>query len=245
MADKIISLSRQKSKATSRKVTRRKVNENSRADYVSQMIRQAIHDGRYKPGERVRETEVAEWLKVSRTPVREALRRLESDGMLIFVSWRGVVVADLDRQQVSELYAMREILEGAAAKLAARHIDELEIEILVALLERMQAARNDAHATASLNRQFHDTIHVAAHNRYLVQMLEKLDNSLALLRGTTFSIDGRAQQAAREHGDIVEGIKRRDPIAAEAAARAHISAAQRARIELMMTQESDQWESRT
>jgi DNA-binding GntR family transcriptional regulator len=109
----------------------------------------------------------------------------------------------------------------------------------------MDKARSDAQATALLNRQFHETIYAAAHNRYLVQMLEKLANSLALLRGTTFKIPGRANQAAREHRDIIDCIVRRDADAAEAAARAHTSAAHRARIELMMSQESGRRETLT
>ena len=206
----------------------------SRADYVEERIRQAIQAGRYGPGERIRETEVAGWLEVSRTPVREAFRRLESEGLLSFVSWRGVVVADLDRQQVSELYAMREVLEGAAARLAARHIGDPEIDLLAGLLARADACREDPGALAAINRQFHEVIHGAAHNRYLTQTLNQLRNSLALLRGTTFAVPGRADTAAAEHGAILEAIRDRDADAAEAAARTHIAAARRARLELLL-----------
>lgn len=209
----------------------------SRADYVKERIREAIQAGRYQPGERIRETEVAEWLKVSRTPVREALRRLESEGLVTFMSWRGVVVADLDRQQVSELYAMREVLEGAAARLAARHIGDAEIDLLEGLLSRADACREDSGALAAINRQFHETIYAAAHNRYLTQTLEQLRNALALLRGTTFAVPGRAGTAAAEHGAILKAIRDRDPDAAEAAARNHIAAAQRARLQLLLDTE--------
>jgi DNA-binding GntR family transcriptional regulator len=209
----------------------------SRADYVKERIREAIQAGRYLPGERIRETEVAGWLEVSRTPVREALRRLESEGLVTFVSWRGAVVADLDRQQVSELYAMREVLEGAAARLAARHIGDAEIDLLEALLARADACREDPDALAAINRNFHETIYAAAHNRYLMQTLEQLRNALALLRDTTFAVPGRAGTAAAEHRAILEAIRSRDPGAAEAAARAHIAAAQRARLQLLLEAE--------
>ncbi|MHA1599659.1 MAG: GntR family transcriptional regulator, partial [Alphaproteobacteria bacterium] len=205
--------------------------------YVKERIREAIQAGRYQPGERIRETEVAEWLEVSRTPVREALRRLESEGLVTFMSWRGVVVADLDRQQVSELYAMREVLEGAAARLAARHIGGAEIDLLEVLLARADARREDSGALAAINRQFHETIYAAAHNRYLTQTLEQLRNALALLRGTTFAVPGRAATAAAEHVAILKAIRDRDPDAAEAAARAHIAAAQRARLQLLLDTE--------
>lgn len=209
----------------------------SRADRVRDRIRDAIRSGRYKPGERIRETEVADWLEVSRTPVREALRRLESEGLLTFESWRGVVVADLDRQQISELYAMREVLEGAAARLAARHIDEGEFELLDLLLARADAAADEPAALAEINRQLHETIYAAAHNRYLTQTLEQLRNALALLRGTTFAVPGRAGTAAEEHRAIVEAIRGRNPERAESAARTHIAAAHRARLRLLLEED--------
>lgn len=206
----------------------------SRADRVLGRIREGIRSGRYKPGERVRETEVADWLGVSRTPVREALRRLESEGLVSFESWRGVVVADLDRQQIGELYAMREILEGAAARLAARHIDDAGLDLLDLLLARADEAAGDPEALAGINRRFHETIYGAAHNRYLNQTLEQLRNSLALLRGTTFAVPGRPETAAAEHRAILSGIRARDPDTAETAARAHIAAAQRTRLRLLV-----------
>lgn len=210
----------------------------SRAERVLAQIRDGIHAGRYKPGERVRETEVADWLGVSRTPVREALRRLESAGLVVFEPWRGAVVADLDRQQINELYAMREVLEGAAARLAARHIDEAELDVLAVLLDRADAAADDPDALAAINRTFHETLQRAARNRYLTETLEQLRNALALLRGTTFAVTGRPETAAAEHRAIVAAIGRRDADAAEAAARDHIRAAQKARLRLLLDEDS-------
>jgi DNA-binding GntR family transcriptional regulator len=209
----------------------------SRADQVQQQILKSIQSGRSQPGDRIRETEVAGELGVSRTPVREALRRLESDGLLHFESWRGVVVAQLDRQQIGELYAMREVLEGAAARMAARHIDEAEIELLELLLEQAEQSPADPLRLAKLNRKLHQTIYAAAHNQYLLQTLGQLENALALLRGTTYAVSGRAASAALEHRAIVEAICRRDADAAEAAARAHIAAAQGVRLRLILEEE--------
>ena len=206
----------------------------SRADQVQARIMQAIRNGRFRAGDRIRETQVADWLKVSRTPVREALRRLEAEGLLSFESWRGVVVSELDRQQVGELYAMREVLEGAAARMAARHIDDAEVELLQLLLQEMEEAGEDAETLAELNRKLHQTIYAAAHNQYLMQTLGQLENSLALLRGTTFAVEGRATSAASEHRAIVEAIAARDPESAEAAARSHISSAQRLRLRMIL-----------
>ncbi|MHA1153599.1 MAG: GntR family transcriptional regulator [Alphaproteobacteria bacterium] len=206
----------------------------SRAEYVEARIREAIQDGRYQPGARLRETEIAERLKVSRTPVREALRRLESEGLLGFVPWRGVVVAQLDRRQVMELYAMRAILEGAAAGLAARQVQPAEIDLLDALLARAEAAEDHPTRLASINREFHQAIQAAAHNRYLTQTLDGLRNALALLRGTTFALPGRAAEAQNEHRSILDAIRAHDAEAAETAARAHIAQAERARLRMLL-----------
>ncbi len=204
-----------------------------RAEQVRHQILEAIRQRRYGPGERITETEVATWLGVSRTPVREAFRRLETEGLLTFQSWRGVVVADLDRQQVSELYAMRQALEGTAARLAARHIDEPEIDLLEQLLARSAEAECSAEDLAAVNRLFHETIYAAAHNRYLLQTLEQLRNALALLRGTTYAVPGRPATALSEHEAILGAIRARKPEDAEEAARAHIAAAQKCRLQLM------------
>jgi len=230
MTSKIVNLPKKKSKRDS-------LPQASRADQVQRQILKSIRSGDYRPGDRIRETAVAQSLGVSRTPVREALRRLESDGLLSFESWRGAVVARLDRQQVSELYAMREVLEGAAARMAARHIDDAGIELLELLLEQAQESPDDPARLAKLNRDLHQTIYSAAHNRYLLQTLGQLENALALLGGTTYAVSGRAKTAAAEHQAIVEAICSRDAEAAELATRKHIAAAQRARLRLLLEEE--------
>lgn len=204
-----------------------------RADLVQEKIREAIHSGKFQPGERIRETEVAQWLNVSRTPVREALRRLESEGIVTFASWRGVVVAQLDQQQIAELYAMRQILEGAAARLAAQHISATELDLLKRLQSQATRKSLGPEALAKLNRKFHEVIYVSTHNRYLLQMLNTLRSALTLLQGTTYSLKGRTETAASEHRSIVEAIEARNPDAAEAAARTHIEHAERARFQML------------
>src|SRR5262249_59308658 len=99
----------------------------SRSEFVFAALRDAIWDGRFAPGERIPEEEIARSLGVSRTPVREALRRLQERGMLSIGAGRSLVVAELSQQQVLELYAMREILEGSAARFAAQHAHRAEI----------------------------------------------------------------------------------------------------------------------
>src|SRR5262247_4831520 len=125
----------------------------SRADFVYESLRDAISDGRIAAGERVREEEVARNLGVSRTPVREALQRLQQRGLLSFGPTRGLVVAQLSHEQVVELYAMREILEGSAARFAAQHASPGEIALLHRLQDQLRAAEGDDLLRKHLDRR--------------------------------------------------------------------------------------------
>ena len=203
----------------------------SRADFVFESLRDAISDGRIAAGERVREEEIARDLGVSRTPVREALQRLQQRGLLAFGAGRGLVVAGLGQHQVLQLYAMREILEGSAARFAAQHANETDIAILYRLQKELADAAEDAAVLVMLNRRFHQAMYEAAHNQYLLQTLNMLHDSLALLHNTTFRMPNRRSDSDEEHHRIVVAIERRDPGGAEEAAREHIRQAQRTRFE--------------
>ena len=180
----------------------------------------------------MRETEVATELGVSRTPVREAFRQLQADGLLTMEPWRGVVVAEMDEQQIVELYAMRLVLEGAAAGLAARHAADSQIAALDEILDA-SASETDPDALAALNRQFHQGIYTAAHNRYLLKALHALSDSMALLPSTTYALSERPATALAEHRDVLDAIRRRDDAAAEQTARDHITEAERARLNVV------------
>ncbi len=204
----------------------------SRAQRVYERLKEDIRAGALRRGERVREEQVARALGVSRTPVREALTRLTARG-LIEATPAGLVVATISRPQTLELYAMREVLEGSAARFAAQHAAPSEIAMLDRLSSAFETAFGDADRLAELNRRFHSAIVDAAHNRYLVRMLDELSDALALLPGTTFQLAARGPLAVREHAAIVTAIAARDPDAAERAARLHIQHAQEARLALM------------
>jgi len=207
--------------------------ETSLGEHVHAWLRDAIRDGRYQPGERIREAEVAQHLDVSRTPVREAFRRLQADGLLVLTPWRGAEVAELDRNQVVELYAMRRVLEGTAAGLAAENATDAEVVRLFDLLGRDQAAGGNPGRRSGINREFHQALYGAAHNRYLLKALNALADSLALLKSTTYEVPGRAETALAEHRSIAEAIRDRNPETAERVTRAHIESAERARIRLL------------
>jgi DNA-binding GntR family transcriptional regulator len=206
----------------------------SRSEFVFAALRDAIWDGRFAPGERIPEEEIARALGVSRTPVREALRRLQERGMLAVGAGRTLVVAELSKQQVLELYAMREILEGSAARFAARHANDTEIDMLHRLLGELDKHRNDPRLSVSLNRRFHRAICEAAHNRYLIATLDGMHDALALLNGNTFRVPNRRSESDAEHRRIVRAIERRDADAAEKAARDHVRQAQRTRFAMLV-----------
>jgi len=192
-------------------------------------IRAAIRDGALPPGLRLTETDLAARFGVSRTPVRQAIARLEAEGLLTHQPRRGLSVTRPDHQQVIELYVMREILEGAAARLAAQHATETELAAMGELVEAEPAIFADTAALAELNQRIHGLLYLAAHNRYLLRSLGQISATIALLP-TLLTVGGRAQQAHEEHRAILAALGRRDGDAAEAAARDHARAAQRHRL---------------
>jgi DNA-binding GntR family transcriptional regulator len=192
-------------------------------------IRAAIRDGALPPGLRLTETDLAARFGVSRTPVRQAIARLESEGLLTHQPRRGLAVTRPDHQQVIELYVMREILEGAAARLAAQHATETELAAMAELVDSEPAIFAETAALSELNQRIHGLLYLAAHNRYLLRSLGQISATIALLP-TLLTTGGRAERAHEEHRAILAALQRRDGDAAEAAARAHSRAAQRHRL---------------
>jgi DNA-binding GntR family transcriptional regulator len=202
----------------------------SRSELVYRKLRQAIERGELKPGARVMEREVAERLQVSRTPVRDALRRLESDGMLAFEPRIGIVVASITRQAMLELYAMREVLEGTAARLCARHASDIEVMELEELVMRERRLQGNHDALAHHNKLFHQAVHRGAHNRYLEKSLAAVNDSMCLLGESIMRLPQRAELAKGEHAALVAAIRGRDADRAEEAARHHVRSAQNQRL---------------
>ncbi len=206
----------------------------SRGELVYQALLEAIRNGKLLPGYRIREEEIAAMLGVSRTPVREAIQQLQSRRLVEYAPGRGIAVLEMNRQQILELYAIREVLEGAAARLAAQHADADEIEVMKSLLDELTAAGSDSTRLARLNIALHRVIYEAARNRYVQDALANLQDALSLLGATTFSVPDRFDSANVEHRAIVAAIEARDPDEAERTARLHIREAQRARLKLRM-----------
>lgn len=198
------------------------------------LILEAIDVGVFKPGDRLVESDLAERFGVSRTPIREALQRLETQSLLAR-DGRSLIVSSLDHNQMAELYVVRTELEGLAARLAARHATAEEVRVLGDMVRDDHKLVNDPSALSRANRRFHKQIHLASHNRYLVQQLDLVHRSMALMATTSIAVEGRGEDTLIEHQAIVDAIANRDEDGAYSALRNHISKAFVTRLK----QESD------
>ena len=194
-------------------------------------ILEAIDVGVYRPGDRLVESDLAERFGMSRTPIREALQRLETQSLLTR-DGRSLIVASLDHNQMAELYVVRTELEGLAARLAARHATDEEGQVLQDMVHDDRALMDDPSALARANRRFHKQIHLASHNRFLVQQLDLVHRSMALMATTSLAAQGRGEIALAEHQAIVDAITQRNEDAAYKALRDHISVAFVTRLKL-------------
>jgi DNA-binding GntR family transcriptional regulator len=207
--------------------------------YAYRVLREAIRSGNFQPGEHLRETDVAHWLGISRTPVREAFHRIITEGLVTNGPWNGVMIADLDEDQLRQLYAVREALEGTAAALAAQHATEPDVKQMLEILETEAGALGDPKRLVILNGKFHQTLYRASHNHYLLQSVNSVVDALGLLRRSTFVLPGSIELAHGEHQKIVEAIRLRRPTDAEHAARLHVRNALLTRRKLRSSQPSE------
>lgn len=200
---------------------------------IYDLIIAAIEKGEFPPGERLREDHLAVRFGVSRTPIREALRRLEAQGLVTHEPRRGAVVSQLSYNQINELYYVCEVLEGAAARLAALHASDVEIAVLRAMLTPPAEVMDDPAERTKHFRKFHRQIYLISRNRYLMDLRDNMRSSLTILAGTTSTAPRTDDHTLQEHTDLVEAIAARDPDAAEQAARRHMRAALKSRLELI------------
>ena len=155
--------------------------------------------------------------------VRAMARTIAGDG-------RSLIVASLDHNQLAELYLVRAHLEGLAARMAAQHATDEEIRVLRVMVEKDEKLLGDPAALARANRRFHKQVHLASHNRYLVQQLDLVYRTMALMATTSLAVEGRGRTALDEHDTIITTIEARDGVAAEQALKTHISRAFETRL---------------
>jgi DNA-binding GntR family transcriptional regulator len=210
----------------------------SKPDFASQSqgelayskLLDAILSGAFNPGDRLREVETAEHLSLSRTPVREALRRLEADGIVEHRPRIGAVIRQLGHAEIVELYEMRLVLERTAAEMAAKHAVAAETDGMDRLNTKIAASIANSTKAAALNQKFHQSLYAAARNRFLLDAARALNNALLLLGPTTLADEERIETVCRQHRCIVDAIRAGDEEAAGAAAEAHLQTSLRHRL---------------
>ena len=202
----------------------------SQGEAAYHRLYEAIRSGDFRPGDRLREIEVAKRLDLSRTPVREALRKLESDGIVEHRPRLGAVIRTLTPSEVVELYEMRLVLERTAAQMAAKHANDAEIDLLNDLNDQIAALGDDTQQAAALNQDFHHRIYLASRNRFLLASARGLNNALMLLGPTTLDDEARIKTVSAQHDRIIEAIRAGDQTAAGDAAEAHLQTSLRHRL---------------
>ncbi|WP_148571855.1 GntR family transcriptional regulator [Nocardioides caldifontis] len=203
------------------------------ASAIYAALRADVVNGALSPGEPVREVAVASRFGVSRTPVREALRRLEHDRILV-PSARGLVVRGVGTDEVIQIYNVRILLEGEAAAEAASSRTEADLMRLESLLERDRALVDPLDATrAEANTEFHEAIWAATHNAVLQDLLRRLTVHLVRTPHSTLSASGRWEEALDEHAGVLAAIRDRDAESARERAAAHMSKAREIRLDLL------------
>ncbi|MEM6638070.1 MAG: GntR family transcriptional regulator [Pseudomonadota bacterium] len=209
------------------------MNEKSSGETAYEKLLDAIRAGDFGPGDRLREEDVGERFATSRTPVREALRRLEADGIVEHWPRQGAVVRRLGHAEVVELYEMRVVLERTAAEMAAKHGHTAEFDTLEALNESIAGERASPALAAAINQDFHRGLYLACRNRFLLEAARALNNSLLLLGPTTYTDAERVDVVVAQHGAIIDALRSRDVAAAGTAAESHLNTSLRYRLSVM------------
>lgn len=194
-------------------------------------IRAAIIDGRFPSHQVLSESFLANEFGTSRTPVREALYRLEHEQLIERAS-RGVRVRDSSPEEILDIYEVRITLEGAAARAAAHRATALDLARLRSAQESMRDAGAGASERFNSNRRFHEAIWEASHNPTLIDMLQRLDLHLIRYPTTTLTYRDRWEEALQEHEELLEAIERRDAERAREIAEQHMTGAREARLQM-------------
>lgn len=204
-------------------------------EVVCESLRDAIRRGVLKPGERLMEIQLAEELGVSRTPVREAIRKLELEGYVVMMPRRGTYVANMSIRDISEIFEIRTALESLSNGLAAERITPEELEHLQRLLVMISSyiETKDMDKIVETDIEFHDLLYHAARNSRLVGIISNLRDQLTRFRTLSMSYPGRLEATLDEHRTIVEAIAQGDGRAAKKAAEKHMENSEKTLLKAM------------
>ena len=193
----------------------------TREDFVIEELREAIVRGHFRPGAKLDQSEIAELFNVSRIPVRQALRTLTAEGLVKIYPHRGAVVAELSREELEEIYFLRGVLEGVAARLAAPKMDEERIAKLQAILEKMDQTAN-LDEWLDLNREFHHTIYEVINRPRLLTLIESLRNTAAPYTRDYIASPEYLEVTRVGHWRILEACINRDGVLAQEETQKHL-----------------------
>ncbi|MEW6662686.1 MAG: GntR family transcriptional regulator [Bacillota bacterium] len=207
-------------------------------EIVFEALREAIMSGCLRPGERMMEVQLAEELGVSRTPVREAIRKLELEGFVVMIPRKGAYVSDLSIKDIADVFEIRGALEALAAGLAAERISAEEMEELERLLVQVSecAEDQDLERLVEVDTQFHAVLYRASRNERLAQMISTLWEQVQRFRRTTMGTPGRMRETLEEHRKIVDAIADRNVTLAQALAIEHMENAENRMLEAVRQQ---------
>jgi DNA-binding GntR family transcriptional regulator len=178
---------------------------------ISQEIEETILSGQFKPRERLIEMDLISRFGVSRTVIREALKRLEAKGLVRATPYRGVVVADLTVEEIEEIYFLRAELEKIAARLVFKNITQEEIQKLKKLAKEVERhLREKSHQMIEVDSEFHRMIFKACHNNYLYEMIDYLRTKAHIVRFNAWSLPHRIEQSILEHREMIKAIENRN-----------------------------------
>lgn len=194
---------------------------------VFEHLRQEILRGTLNHGERLIETEIAKRLKISRTPVREAFRKLENEGLVKYSPGRGVTVSKISQEDMEEIYSIREVLEGLTARLAAERISKQEIKGVRNLLQEMARSykSRDYRSVVRLHTQFNEMICHAAHSPRLHDLTSRFNEYTERSQLRALGVPDRFKAIQAEHEKIVQALEKGNPQLAEEAVRFHVGQA--------------------
>ncbi|MBR2518471.1 MAG: GntR family transcriptional regulator [Selenomonadaceae bacterium] len=202
---------------------------------VCEALRAAIRNGILEPGERLMEVQLAEELGISRTPVREAIRKLEQEGYVIMMPRRGTYVSSVSVNDIKEIFEIRSALESLSTGLAAMRIEPDELEKLRALLTEIEGhiKRRDIDKIVETDIEFHGLLYQVSRNERLVTIISNLKEQLARFRTLSMSYPGRLQETLEEHRAMVEAIAAGNVDAARDAAERHMEQAEETLLKAM------------
>ncbi len=201
----------------------------SLTDEIAKIIRERILNGEYKIGEKIKESQIAAELKVSRTPIREAFKLLENEDLIDYFPYRGCFAKGFTKQDISDIYAVRKALERLAVEWAVERITKNDLEELKDQCDLMEfyTSRGETQKVLDMNNDFHDIIYKATGSRFISQILKSYKTYITRSKKLLYIDEKYLNEILREHKDILKALKERDKDAAVDAISHHLDHSQK------------------